>query len=434
MPATAYVARVLCPMSGPPLAEGAVLVEGSRITEVGAATALASRADRVHEVDGVLLPGLVDGHSHLELADAVALAVPGPAHVHGVAVRGLVAGWDADTWSRSARRGVQALLRGGATAVADVVHTGPAVPAAVRSGLVGDSHVAVSGVDAEYADEALAGVRHALALPAEGRRVGVAPDPARCSIGVLRGLADLAREAGAPLHVHAGGSQAELAAIRDADGPLADAARADGLELEWLDAPTRATAVRFLDSCGLLGRSTTVVGGVYVDDLEVRTITERGARLVLCPQADVTLRAGDAPVERLAEHGTLLALGTASQAAVATPDLLAEAAAFVALAGRRGLVFWPSSVGPVPLEEQAVRLVTIGGARALGWDAASGVLEAGRRADLVGVALETSVATVYRDLVEQGAGRQVLTVLGGVRVARREDPETAWPEVDRERH
>ncbi len=434
MPTTAYVARVLCPMSGPPIADGAVLVEGSRIAEVGTATALASRADRVHEVEGALLPGLVDGHTHLELADAVSLAVPGPAHLHGAAVRGLVAGWDADTWSRSARRGVQAVLRGGATAAADVVHTGPGVPAAVRSGLDGDSHVLVSGVDAEYLEEALAGVRHALGLPAEGRRIGIAPEIVRCSTGALRGLADLATETGAPVHVHAGGSQAELAAIRDADGPLADAARADGLELEWLAEPTRATPARFLDSCGLLGASTTVVGGVYVDDIEVRVVTERGARIVLCPRADAALRAGDAPLERFAEHGTLLALGTASQAAVATPDLLAEAAAFVALAGRRGLVFWPSSVGPVPLEEQAVRLTTVGGARALGWDGANGVLEAGRRADLVGVALETSVASVYRDLVERGPGRQVLTVLGGVRRARREDPSVPWPEVDRERH
>lgn len=421
-------------MSGPPLADGAVLVDGDRIVAVGPATALAADAERVHEVDGVLLPGLVDGHIHLELADAVALAVPGPAHAHSAAVRGLVAGWDADAWSRSARRGVQAVLRGGATAVGDIVHAGPAVPAAVRSGLVGDSCVEVTGVDAEHADEALAGVRHALALPAEGRQVGIAPDLVRCSTGVLRSLASVAVATGAPIHVHAGTSQAELAAIRDADGPLAEGVRADGLEPEWLDSPTRATPVRYLDACGLLGARTTVVGGIYIDDIEARLLVERSARVVLCPRADVTLRAGDAPVERYAQHGTLLALGTASQATVAEPDLLAEAAAFAALAGRRGLAFWPSSVGPVPLEEQAIRLATVGGARALGWADVSGVLEAGRRADLVGVAIETNPDTVYRDLVEQGPGRQVLTVLGGVRRARRADPDRPWPDVDRERH
>jgi len=111
--------------------------------------------------------------------------------------------------------------------------------------------------------------------------------------------------------------------------------------------------------------------------------------------------------------------------------VLAEAAAWVALAEARELAFWPSPVGPVSLAEQAVRLATVDGARALGWGERSGVLEVGRRADLVGVAVDTTVGAVYRDLVERGPGRQVLTVLGGVRVARRAGPDADWPEIDR---
>ena len=53
-----------------------------------------------------------------------------------------------------------------------------------------------------------------------------------------------------------------------------------------------------------------------------------------------------------------------------------------------------------------------------------------RPADMVGVAIETTAGSVYRDLVERGPGRQVLTVLGGLRKSRRNDPDVPWPELE----
>ncbi|MBA2576288.1 MAG: amidohydrolase family protein, partial [Euzebyaceae bacterium] len=80
--------------------------------------------------------------------------------------------------------------------------------------------------------------------------------------------------------------------------------------------------------------------------------------------------------------------------------------------------------------EQAVRLATVDGARAMGWGNRAGVLEPGRRADLAGVALTATPRSVYRDLLSRGPGRQVLTVVGGVRKARRDDADRPWPLLD----
>jgi aminodeoxyfutalosine deaminase len=432
MPTVCYTAPVVCPMAGPPLANGAVLVTGDRIAAVGDAASLSARADRTHHVGGVLLPGLVNGHAHLEQTDAHGLARSGPHHAWLEAVEGAMRDWGDDKVARSARRGVQHLLRAGVTTSADVVTRGPAVPAAVRAGLAGDSLVEVAMAGVEHADAVLAGVERALRLPAEGRRVGIAVTPATVGTGVLQSLAALAARRGVPLHVLAALTSAEVAAVRTGEGPLAERARARGLDLEWLDAPTGYSPVRYLDACGALLRGGALIHGVAVDATEARLLAERGVTVVCCPRQAGLQRAGDSPLDRYAEAGTLLALGTGSAAAVGTLDLLADAAAWVAQAGRCGLAFWPSVVGPVSLEEQAVRLLTVDGARALGWGDRAGVLEPGRRADFVVLDVQTTPEDAYRDLVRRGAGRQVLTVLGGVRKARRDSAAEPWPPIETE--
>jgi cytosine/adenosine deaminase-related metal-dependent hydrolase len=209
-------------MTGPPFDDGGVLVSGDAVVAVGEATVLRREADREQRVEGVLLPGLVNAHTHLELADAVDLAQPGPRHHWQRAVDGMTAGWDAERWQHSARRGVLHVLRSGTTCVGDVVHRGPGVPAASRAGLAGDSWVQIVDVDVREQDAVLAALRHSLGLPAPGRQIGVGlADTTRMGTGTLQAVADLARSLGAPVHAHAAVDQAEVRAIWHGDGPLA---------------------------------------------------------------------------------------------------------------------------------------------------------------------------------------------------------------------
>jgi aminodeoxyfutalosine deaminase len=435
VPTVLYSARVLCPMSGPPLADGAVLVQDGLIMAVGTRSDLRPSADREHHVDGVLLPGLVDGHTTLEHSDARGLAKPGPAHLWLRALIGYTATWDAERWTRSAHRGVQDALRHGVTAVVDTVVRGPAVPAAGRAGLAGHALVQLQLVDHDEHDPVIAALGAALDRPAHGRTVGVAAhSTTTLGTGVLQAAAALAADRDRPFQVRAGESNAEIAALRTGEGPLVDLARDAGMDFEWADGGVGSGPVAYLDRLGVLDGTAagrvSVAHGVWLDLAEARLLARAGAAVVVCPRAATLLGTGDAPLERFADAGTPLALGTGGPAAAGDADLLADAAAWVALARRRDLVLWPSSAGPVSLEEAAIRLATVDGARALGLGATCGVLEPGRRADLVGASVETSVGTVYADLVHAGAGRQVLTVLGGVRKARRADADTPWPPLE----
>lgn len=430
MPTTLYSAHVVCPMAGPPVAGGGVLVADGVITAVGDAARLRPEAQREHAVSGVLLPGFVNGHTHLELTDAAPLAAAGPLVAWLDAVQGMTAQWPDERWGRSAHRGVLTSLRAGTTAVFDTVARGPAVPAAARAGLAGDSYVEVADIDHRDADSVVEQVEHALTLPAEGRQVGIGPAAAyRLGTGVLQSLGALAKRTGAPVQLHAAGSEAEVLALREGRGPLADRARAAGREFEWLEGGA-PTPVRYLEALGMLQEATSLVHPVRVDAGEARVLARRGVAAVCCPRAGERLQMGFPPLEHFVDSAVPVALGTESPAIAPDADLLAEAAAWVDGAQARGLHLWPTRSGPVGLHEAAVRLMTVDGARALGWGDRCGILERGRRADLVAVDIPTTAAEVFRDLVEHGAGRQVLTVLGGVRKARRDSGDTAWPPLD----
>src|SRR5262249_53413295 len=61
-------ARVVLPISSPPISDGAVQVSGSRIVTVGGWHDLAGTADcrRVDLGEVVLMPGLINAHCHLD--------------------------------------------------------------------------------------------------------------------------------------------------------------------------------------------------------------------------------------------------------------------------------------------------------------------------------------------------------------------------------
>lgn len=418
-----YSAAVVCPMSAAPIPDGAVLVEGARVTAVGPAARLRPHASRHHHVGGVVLPGFVDARTCLERTDvAVADTRSYPAWQQATAA--VVAGWDDARVGRSAQRGVHAALRAGTTCVGDVVQRGPGVPAASRAGLLGDSWIEIDGVDVTTHDEVLAALERSLGLPAPGRRVGVSvPGTAAVGTGVLQALVALTTRQQAPLHIVVAASRQEARAVTQGAGPLAQQARVGGLQHEWLEHGSGLSPVRYLEGCGALEPRTTLGHVTKARRGEYEIIADAGVPVVVCPGADALV--GVPRLAELAAAGADIALGSDPGDDV---DMLAAAGVWRAQALSQDLEHWPTPDGSRPVDEAAVRLVTIDGARAMGWSGDAGCIEAGRRADLVGVDLDTEPGRVYTDLLSSGPGRQVLTVVAGVRRARRNDADVPWPE------
>src|SRR5579871_124840 len=118
-------------MDGPPIADGAVEISDGRIVSVGPAD---GREDE-RFTDAVILPGLVNAHSHLEYAamagfgDGLPFSPWIADHIRRKDTQEL-----ADLLDQS-RAGANACLAGGITTVADCCYAGTVAQAAVETGL-----------------------------------------------------------------------------------------------------------------------------------------------------------------------------------------------------------------------------------------------------------------------------------------------------------
>lgn len=113
---------------------------------------------------------------------------------------------------------------------------------------------------------------------------------------------------------------------------------------------------------------------VTEDDLEI--LAETGAHVAHCPESNLKLGSGIAPVSRMVDRGINVCLGTDGAASNNDLDMLGEMRMVPLL--QKGLEQDPRLIPTV----EALEMATIAGAKAYGIDHLTGSLEVGKRADL----------------------------------------------------
>src|SRR5690242_2878920 len=358
------------PVTAPPITDGAVLVaDDGRIAAVGAHAQVPdpTGARRVEFPDAVLVPGLVNTHTHLELTH---LAGRNPEREFSRWIRAIRALKDATTpeeFDHSAEQGVRDCWTAGVTCVADTGSTGAPLRALARLGARGIYYHEVFGPDPADRAASLAELQAAvvrLAPVATSRaRLGVSPHaPYTVSEPLYRAVADFARREALPLAMHLAESREETALVRDGAGSFAEALRARGIAV----VARHCSPVQYLLQLGVLERATgwLCIHCVQVDERDVALLRDAGATIAHCPRSNRTHGHGAAPLASFRTAGIPVGLGTDSVVSAGDVNLWAEAAA----AGLDG--------------EDALRMLTIDGARALRLDGEIGSLEVGKQADL----------------------------------------------------
>lgn len=358
------------PVTAPAIEDGAVLVDDrGRIAMVGpnAAVPTPPAAERLEFPDTALVPGLVNCHTHLELTH---LAGRNDGHEFSVWIRTIRALKDATTpgeFRRSAEQGVRDAWAAGVTCVADTGSTGAPLEALARLGGRGIYFHEVFGPDPAQARASLTDLAQAVdrlgGFTSAERRLGVSPHaPYTVSERLYRGVDDLARSAGLPVAMHLAESREETQLVREGAGPFADALRARGIPV----ARVGRSPVQYLVQLGVLERATAClcIHCVQVDENDVELLRRAGVAIAHCPRSNKAHGHGTAPLAAFRRAGLRVGLGTDSVVSVGDANLRSEAAA----AGLTG--------------DEALRMLTIEGARALGLDADLGSLEVGKQADL----------------------------------------------------
>lgn len=388
------------PVDGPPIRGGVVRVSGDRVADVGPAERTsASGEERVDLPGRVLLPGLVNAHTHLVLT-ALAGRVP-PSDFPdwlGALVPHIQAMDDADR-AASAALGARRCLESGVTVVGDIAYGPESREACAALGVGGVFFREVIAATPEDLPVALDGVGCAATAR---QRDGVSPhSPYSVGPELLRASVAFARVRELPIAVHVAESPAESRLLRDGTGPLAEVTR----RLVPGFTPPDASPVAYLAGLGVLD-GALAIHCVQLEPGDAETLAGRSAGVALCPRSNALLGNGAPPVAALVEAGAIIAVGTDSAASNRDLDLMAEARALWALA---------PSLPP----ERLLRVITLDGARSLGVGDAFGSLAPGKQADLVAVRVDAGDDPLAAVLEAGGAATIDAVMTAGVWRLRR---------------
>lgn len=414
---TIHRAAWVLPMHGDAIANGAVAVQGDRITYVGPASG-APRGHTLDLGDAALMPGLVNVHTHLELTP----------------LRHLLEGLDFAQWIRmlttlrrteltddddlgaGARVGIAEGLLRGITTFADTSDTATPVVAALHDmGVRGVVYKETFGPDPAMCDASLAALRDAVSAlrvsETPAVRIGVSPHaPYSVSRELFTAVAEYAQAASLPMAIHLAESAFEEALVTRGEGPYADDWRSRGIDPDHARA---RSSVALLHEAGALVARPLIIHAVRVDVADIALLAAAGCAIAHCPVSNARFGHGIAPLQAMLDAGLAVGIGTDSVASNNRMDLLDEARVAHLMACTRTLSWraFPAS--------RALWHCTAGGARALQLWPQLGTLEAGAPADLCAFALDGVAAKPLADvadaLVHGIAGATArLTVVGGV--------------------
>lgn len=361
-------AGVVYPVTAPPIEDGAVLVgTDGRIAAVGPHGKVPTPGDgeRLEFRDAILTPGLVNAHTHLELTH-LAGQNSETSFVQWIRrIRELKDATPPEAFIASAEAGLRECWTRGITCIAETGSTGAAMQALVRFGGRGIVYQEVFGPGPAQVPPAMEELERQVLrlrrLATSMRAVGVSPHaPYSVSEALYRRVVHYAQQEKLPLAVHLAESQEETELVRYGAGPFAEALRGRGIVVE----PHHCSPVQYLRELGVLRAGTLAIHCVQVDASDMQTLKTARVAVVHCPRSNRVHGHGTAPFAALREAGLTVGIGTDSVVSVGDLDLWAETRA--------------SWIGA----EEALRSLTIEGARALGWDRTIGSLEVGKAADL----------------------------------------------------
>ena len=353
--------------------------------------------------DAVLMPGLVNAHTHLELT-GLGGAVREASFPDWIRkLRQVKSERSYADFLAAAKQGIRDCWAAGVTTVADTGDSGAVIEALAELDGRGVCYHEVFGPHPGQVEESMAGLRCRVEelrrFTSERVRLGVSPHaPYTVSRELYRSVATWARQEGLPLAIHLAESPEESALVGEGAGPFAEMWRRRGIPV---DAGEGKTPVAWVDELGVLGWDTLCIHMVQASEEDLRMLAQRGSAIAHCPLSNRAHSHGTAPLKAIRRHGISVGLGTDSVVSVGTLDLMAEAQV-------------ARSVAALDASE-SLELATISAARAIGWGSQIGALEPGRRGDIA--CFDVAAADPVESVLAATGSR--LTIVEGRAVHRR---------------
>lgn len=398
-PIVLHRAAWLVPVSSPAIADGGVLVRGTRILAAGDYASVQGDAPAsVRTVDhgnAALIPGLVNAHTHLELTGLdglIPLPQPGfqawlpKVFEHRPA-------FSIELMRQSVREGLERCTSHG-TALCGDINNG--------SWLRSDDnpnwpcrHVffEVLGFDRQGLMDAAGSemLDHFAAMARMSPTVSLAAHASYSTAPqVIRDAKGWCQRTGRVFSIHVAEHMGEIEFLRGGTGFCRELLEGLGRWVERWN-PPGVSPLAYLDGLGALDRRTLVVHAVHFDGADWDIARRRSVSVCFCPRSNHNLSVGQPDIPRALELGLVAALGTDSLASNSDLSLFAEAAFTMEQ--------YPS-ISP----ETVLTMATMGGASALGHAKTFGTIEPGKSSRILSVALpeSTPCGSLAASIILQG--------------------------------
>ena len=349
------------------LENGALVIEGDRIVEVGSAPEIRAKypnADLIAEEHGLIMPGLVNTHTHAAmscfrgLADDLPLMqwlqeyiFPREARLNGEMVY------------HSTLLSICEMIKSGTTSFCDMYLFAKDVAlATAESGMrawlgevlydfpspnYGDlenGFIYMDELFANYADHDL------LTITVNPHAVYT------CSPELLTQLGQVASKRDAVYHIHLSENQEEVETCKERYG---------------------CSPVHHLEQLGLLNEQVLAAHCVRLEDDEIALLARRGVKVTHCQESNMKLASGTAPVVKMLDAGLCVSIGTDGSASNNDVDMFGEM-------NTVAKIHKVARMDPTVMDAATtLRAATMGGAQALGAEKLIGSLEAGKKADII---------------------------------------------------
>ena len=376
--------------------KGSLLIQNDKIAEISDKISI-NDADEVLNAEGkILIPGLVNTHTHLSMT----------------LMRGLADDIPLDTWLNNHIWPVEAELNGeycyaGALlACAEMIKSGTTcfndmyffmdhvARAADEAGLRGIlSHGMIDFGDENKRKQEFKETKRIINKchnTGEGRiKVAFGPhSPYTCSQELLEQVKTESAKYGVGIHIHVSETQKEVSDVSEIHG---------------------RRPFEYLDEIGFLGGEVTAAHAVWLSNSEIDIIKQRDVKISHNPSSNMKLSSGVSPVSELLRRGVSVSLGTDGPASNNNMDMLEEMK--IAALLQKVTTMDPTTLAA----DEVFKMATITGAESLGLENVIGSIEVGKKADLALVDMRTPQLTPFRNpishLVYAANGGNVDTVI-----------------------
>jgi len=347
--------------------EGGVAIGGDTILAAGKAAELTARfpgAQVIAEPHGLIMPGLVNVHTHaaMSLFRGLADDLPLMRWLHDY-IFPVEAGLTGEVVYQGTLLSICEMIKSGTTSFCDMyLFAGDVARAAEKAGMrawIGE--VLYDFPSPNYGELAngFAYTKDLLDRYRDHPLVTVTVDPHAvytCSPDLLTRLGTMAGDEGALYVIHLSENEEEVRTCRERYG---------------------RTPVAHLEALGLLGPRLVADHCVMLTPAEIALLAERGVKVAHCPESNLKLASGIAPVVQMLEAGICVGLGTDGSGSNNDVDLFGEM-------NTAAKIHKVDRMDPTVMSAATtLHAATLGGAGVLGADRLIGSIEPGKKADCI---------------------------------------------------